>query len=221
MLCFSGSCLHQIVGPSAEVNRERLWGTLTYRAWCSSLLTRWMSVSNNMNCRVYSADMESSSPAANEWIHCCCVYLSRLFQVTSYSLALREIDTVQDEDTGLPDGGYVPNALEVVLRKRHLGLLSEPLLTTLLAHKWEAFARTQVIHLLRPVVCYLGLRVCHFGIMVCHYCVILVLLRSAATIVNHCQWPSATYMISLLLAMFALLSGLYDKCLVFLTCVCG
>lgn len=65
-------------------------------------------------------------------------------QVTSYSLALREIDTVQDEDTGLPDGGYVPNALEVTLRKRHLDMLSEPLLTTLLAHKWEAFARTQV-----------------------------------------------------------------------------
>lgn len=65
-------------------------------------------------------------------------------QVTSYSLALREIDTVQDEVTGLPDGGYTPNVLEVVLRKRHLEMLSEPLLTTLLAHKWHAFARTQV-----------------------------------------------------------------------------
>lgn len=32
-------------------------------------------------------------------------------QVTSYSLALREIDTVQDEEE------YVPNALEVILRK--------------------------------------------------------------------------------------------------------
>ena len=64
--------------------------------------------------------------------------------MTSYSLALREIDTVQDEDTGLPDGGYVPNALEVMLRKRHLDMLNEPLLTTLLQHKWEAFARTQV-----------------------------------------------------------------------------
>jgi hypothetical protein len=45
-------------------------------------------------------------------------------QVTSYSLSLREIDTVQDEDEAAgPDGGYVPNALEAVLRKRHLDML--------------------------------------------------------------------------------------------------
>jgi hypothetical protein len=45
-------------------------------------------------------------------------------QVTSYSLSLREIDTVQDEDEAAgPDGGYVPNALEAVLRKRHLFML--------------------------------------------------------------------------------------------------
>jgi hypothetical protein len=44
--------------------------------------------------------------------------------VTSYSLSLREIDTVQDEDEAAgPDGGYVPNALEAVLRKRHLDML--------------------------------------------------------------------------------------------------
>jgi hypothetical protein len=97
-------------------------------------------------------------------------------QVTSYSLALREIDTVQDEEE------YVPNALEVVLRKvggaehggrssrgglpasfeqaradahrlipphptppqGHLDMLEEPLIATLLRHKWGAFARTQV-----------------------------------------------------------------------------
>jgi hypothetical protein len=109
-------------------------------------------------------------------------------KVTSYSLALREIDTVQDEDE------YVPNALEVILRKvrgvqssrrevwwrdvharqdsfrsrnrsaaaasrileltriishvthtqGHLDMLEEPLISTLLRHKWEAFARTQV-----------------------------------------------------------------------------
>lgn len=123
--------------------------------------------------------------------------------MTSYSLALREIDTVQDEDE------YVPNALEVILRKvgrapgrgavagvlrsllsavgmapcrrtvqrvaaaraawerlwqaqrgpglhehapgpplplsqGHLDMLEEPLISTLLRHKWEAFARTQV-----------------------------------------------------------------------------
>lgn len=47
-----------------------------------------------------------------------------VFQVTSYSLSLREIDTVQDEDEAAgPDGGYVPNALEAVLRKRHLDML--------------------------------------------------------------------------------------------------
>jgi hypothetical protein len=51
-----------------------------------------------------------------------CVWL--LLQVTSYSLSLREIDTVQDEDEAAgPDGGYVPNALEAVLRKRHLDML--------------------------------------------------------------------------------------------------
>jgi hypothetical protein len=36
-------------------------------------------------------------------------------QVTSYSLALREIDTVQDEE------GYVPNCLETILRKVRAG----------------------------------------------------------------------------------------------------
>jgi predicted transcriptional regulator len=41
--------------------------------------------------------------------------------VTSYSLPLREIDTVQGDDG--PDGGYVPNALEVVVRKTHLAML--------------------------------------------------------------------------------------------------
>ncbi|GBF97002.1 hypothetical protein Rsub_09799 [Raphidocelis subcapitata] len=60
-------------------------------------------------------------------------------RVTSYSLALREIDTVQDEE------GYVPNALEVVLRKGHLDMLEEPLISILLRHKWEAFARTQFL----------------------------------------------------------------------------
>ncbi|WIA19587.1 hypothetical protein OEZ85_005527 [Tetradesmus obliquus] len=71
-------------------------------------------------------------------------------KVTSYSLSLREIDTVQDEDEAAgPDGGYVPNALEAVLRKRHLDMLQEPLLTLLLQHKWEKFARTQfVVHFL-------------------------------------------------------------------------
>lgn len=62
-------------------------------------------------------------------IRCCCLLLSLLPvclpvcwpQVTSYSLPLREIDTVQGEDG--PDGGYVPNALEVVVRKTHLGML--------------------------------------------------------------------------------------------------
>ncbi|WIA39861.1 hypothetical protein OEZ86_013308 [Tetradesmus obliquus] len=71
-------------------------------------------------------------------------------KVTSYSLSLREIDTVQDEDEAAgPDGGYVPNALEAVLRKRHLDMLQEPLLTLLLQHKWEKSARTQfVVHFL-------------------------------------------------------------------------
>jgi len=41
--------------------------------------------------------------------------------VTSYSLPLREIDTVQGDEGS--DGGYVPNALEVVVRKRHLHML--------------------------------------------------------------------------------------------------
>lgn len=49
--------------------------------------------------------------------------MSCCLQVTSYSLALREIDTVQDIGDAGPDGGYVPNALEVVLRKKHLDML--------------------------------------------------------------------------------------------------
>jgi predicted transcriptional regulator len=51
----------------------------------------------------------------------CCALLPPPPQVTSYTLPLREIDTVQGDDG--PDGGYVPNALEVVVRKRHLGML--------------------------------------------------------------------------------------------------
>ena len=69
--------------------------------------------------------------------------------VTSYSLALREIDTVQDDGDGGGgddrDGGYVPNALEVVLRKGHLDMLEEPLIATLVRHKWRAFARFQFL----------------------------------------------------------------------------
>jgi hypothetical protein len=42
--------------------------------------------------------------------------------VTSYSLSLHEIDTVQDA-VSAPNGGYVPNALEAVVRKRHLDML--------------------------------------------------------------------------------------------------
>ncbi len=47
-----------------------------------------------------------------------------LSQFNSYSLSLREIDSVQDESSGRgEDGGYVPNVLEAVLRKRHLHML--------------------------------------------------------------------------------------------------
>lgn len=60
------------------------------------------------------------------------VLLCRSGQVTSYSLSLREIDTVQDEDEAAgPDGGYVPNALEAVLRKRHLDMLQVGAASTL------------------------------------------------------------------------------------------
>ena len=48
--------------------------------------------------------------------------------MTSYSLALREIDTVQDVGDHGPDGGYVPNALEAALRKKHLDMLQARLL---------------------------------------------------------------------------------------------
>jgi len=52
-----------------------------------------------------------------------CLWLSCCLQVTSYSLALREIDSVQDVGDAGSDGGYVPNVLEVVLRKKHLDML--------------------------------------------------------------------------------------------------
>ncbi|KXZ41393.1 hypothetical protein GPECTOR_497g455 [Gonium pectorale] len=56
--------------------------------------------------------------------------------VTSYSLSLREIDTVQNA------GEYVPSAIETSVRKGHLDLLGDPLVQTLLQTKWQRFGKT-------------------------------------------------------------------------------
>lgn len=56
--------------------------------------------------------------------------------VTSYSLSLREIDTVQD-----PRGKYVPSVIETIVRKGHLDALGDPLVQTLLHNKWMRFAK--------------------------------------------------------------------------------
>ncbi|GIL76046.1 hypothetical protein Vretimale_5686 [Volvox reticuliferus] len=56
--------------------------------------------------------------------------------VTSYSLSLREIDTVQNA------GEYVPSAIETSVRKGHLELLGDPLVQTLLQTKWQRFGKT-------------------------------------------------------------------------------
>ncbi len=42
--------------------------------------------------------------------------------VTSYSLSLREIDTVQN-----PGGKFVPSVIETIVRKGHLDALGDPL----------------------------------------------------------------------------------------------
>lgn len=58
---------------------------------------------------------------------------------TSYSLGLREIDTVQDEKQ------YVPTVLETLIRKGHYHLLNEPLVRTILRHKWKRFGAWQFV----------------------------------------------------------------------------
>ncbi|KAG2493527.1 hypothetical protein HYH03_008341 [Edaphochlamys debaryana] len=55
--------------------------------------------------------------------------------VTSYSLSLREIDTVQNQ------GEYVPSAIETSVRKGHLEVLGDPLVQTLLQTKWQRFGK--------------------------------------------------------------------------------
>ncbi|KAG1674298.1 hypothetical protein FOA52_013487 [Chlamydomonas sp. UWO 241] len=57
--------------------------------------------------------------------------------VTSYALSLNEIDTLQASATR----GRSPSAIEIMVRKRHLAILADPLVKTLISTKWERFAR--------------------------------------------------------------------------------
>lgn len=62
--------------------------------------------------------------------------------IASYILSLREIDTVQD---AAGPTNYVMSTLETAVRKGHSQLMLDPLLNTLLQHKWESFAKAQFI----------------------------------------------------------------------------
>ncbi|GAX79471.1 hypothetical protein CEUSTIGMA_g6912.t1 [Chlamydomonas eustigma] len=55
--------------------------------------------------------------------------------VTSYSLSLHEIDTARSPS------GLISSAIETMVRKGHVKILSDPLVSTLIATKWERFAR--------------------------------------------------------------------------------
>ncbi|KAL6745893.1 ankyrin repeat-containing domain protein, partial [Haematococcus lacustris] len=57
--------------------------------------------------------------------------------VTSYSLSLHEIDSVQNAHS------FVPSAVETIVRKGHKELVEDPLVTTLLSTKWRRFAAAQ------------------------------------------------------------------------------
>lgn len=84
--------------------------------------------------------------------------------VTSYSLSLREIDTVQaGGGAGTAAGGaagahgggaggggasgeaWVPSVIETIVRKGHLDALGDPLVQTLLHNKWERFAKVTFV----------------------------------------------------------------------------
>ena len=57
--------------------------------------------------------------------------------VTNYSLSLEGIDTV-----GSDPMKHDPSVLDVVLKRRHLGLLSHPILVAMLEMKWTRFGRS-------------------------------------------------------------------------------
>lgn len=57
-------------------------------------------------------------------------------QVTSYTLSLHEVDTVQDS---LEPAEFVPSTIETMVRQGHTGGLADPLVVTLLDHKWARF----------------------------------------------------------------------------------
>mmetsp|Transcript_1453 Transcript_1453/g.3191 ORF Transcript_1453/g.3191 Transcript_1453/m.3191 type:complete len:1024 (-) Transcript_1453:1638-4709(-) len=66
--------------------------------------------------------------------------------VTSYSLSLHEIDTVQGSRRS-----FVPSAIEIIVRRGHMHTLDDPLIKTLLTTKWQRFA---LLHFLCHVSLY-------------------------------------------------------------------
>lgn len=60
--------------------------------------------------------------------------------VTSYSLSLHEIDTVQNSKRV-----FVPSAIETIVRKGHMHMIDDPLVKTLLTNKWQRFAAAQFL----------------------------------------------------------------------------
>ena len=62
-----------------------------------------------------------------------------MMQVTSYSLSLHEIDTVRNSK------GMITSAIEIMVRKEHIKILSDPLVKTLITTKWQRFAGYQFV----------------------------------------------------------------------------
>ncbi|MEW5311092.1 MAG: hypothetical protein WDW38_002835 [Sanguina aurantia] len=56
--------------------------------------------------------------------------------VTSYTLSLHEVDTVQDS---AEPAEFVPSTVETLVRQGHIDGLADPLVATLLDHKWARF----------------------------------------------------------------------------------
>jgi hypothetical protein len=62
-----------------------------------------------------------------------------MIQVTSYSLSLHEIDTARSPSS------LISSAIETMVRKGHVKILSDPLVSTLISTKWERFARSHFL----------------------------------------------------------------------------
>lgn len=76
----------------------------------------------------------------------------RTTQVTSYTLSLHEVDTVQNS---LELSEFVPSTIETMVRQGHIDSLADPLVVTLLNHKWSQFGAAMYLAQLCSYIAFL------------------------------------------------------------------